>query len=493
MGESFAPQLNTGTASFSIPVALPPGRGGKQPGLALGYSSGGGNGIIGIGWDMAVPFIARQIDKGMPTYRDPSAGYAMDRFKYNGGQELVQVDGAEDETFQVSGTVTASVPDGWLYFRARVEGAFLRFFLREDGLQWKVQDKNGTWFYFGAVDDDPTGTEASLVSFDMNDGRSSRDVVYRWNLSKMTDASGNTVWYYYEKNGGQSYLTDIYWNSPAQTSGSVRDLYQHHVQLVYDRTGREDVFTGYASGFPITTAWRLNRVIVESVPFGVSPGLGARQHTRTYLFTYDRDSYLTLLTGVQMFGKGCLGGNRTSVVTSQAGCSVTAGNALPALTLSYTEVSDGVFADGFGYINDTVRSFLRSPDTSIDDDRTDLFDANRDGLPDLLITDPGRCRGGHCLYINRTDADGHVSMERAGEIDLPYSIGADFSMSNTNVLREDLLGPSSLLGQLAQHPRLLRVRVQPLGSCWRNARGRRPAPAPCRRRRRRPPSRAGCR
>ena len=147
MGESFAPQLNTGTASFSIPIALPPGRGGTQPGLSLGYSSGGSNGPLGIGWDLPYPFIARQIDKGMPTYRDPSAGFAQDRFKYNGGQELVQItEPLPDETFQVGGTLCTTIPAGWLYFRARVEGAFLRFFMSTDGRQWRVQDKDGTWW-----------------------------------------------------------------------------------------------------------------------------------------------------------------------------------------------------------------------------------------------------------------------------------------------------------------------------------------------------------
>ncbi|MBI2893822.1 MAG: hypothetical protein HYY06_09740, partial [Deltaproteobacteria bacterium] len=68
LGESFSPLLSSGTATFSVPVALPPGRRGTQPGLSLSYSSSSGNGICGIGWSMAVPFIARQTDKGVPRY-----------------------------------------------------------------------------------------------------------------------------------------------------------------------------------------------------------------------------------------------------------------------------------------------------------------------------------------------------------------------------------------------------------------------------------------
>ncbi|MBI5489050.1 MAG: hypothetical protein HY905_17075 [Deltaproteobacteria bacterium] len=448
MGESFAPQLNTGTATFSIPIALPPGRAGAQPSLAIIYSSSGGNGPLGIGWDLAVPFIARQLDKGMPTYRDLSGGLANDRFKYNGGQELVQIlTSGPGETFQLPGVCVDSTPcgpSGWLYFRARVEGAFLRFFLRGDGRQWKVQDKNGTWFTFGPVEDNPDVpvgvTEASLVSFTMDVGLAApREVTYRWNLTRMTDANGNDVWYTYQRDeaasaggyGGQAYLSDVYWNSPVSASRALAN-YQHHVHLVYDTTSRQDVFTGYATGFPLTTAWRLHQIIVQSVRFEDDPG--EPSHTRSYILTYDPDSFLSLLTGVQLFGTECFPDPvADGTATPPSTCTVTANTALPALALSYTEVSSGQWADGFGYINDGVETFAASPDRSIDDDRTDLFDANRDGLPDLLITDPVRCGGGHCLYINETDASGRVSFVRAGDIVLPGSIGADFTMSNTNV------------------------------------------------------------
>src|SRR5690606_12557757 len=50
MGESFSPVLSSGTASFSVPIAVAPGRAGVQPSLALSYSTTGGNGPVGFGW-----------------------------------------------------------------------------------------------------------------------------------------------------------------------------------------------------------------------------------------------------------------------------------------------------------------------------------------------------------------------------------------------------------------------------------------------------------
>jgi len=50
LGEKFAPDLQTGTGNFSVPIAFPSGRHGFQPGLSLVYSSGNGNSVFGLGW-----------------------------------------------------------------------------------------------------------------------------------------------------------------------------------------------------------------------------------------------------------------------------------------------------------------------------------------------------------------------------------------------------------------------------------------------------------
>jgi len=92
MGESFSAQLSTGVVSYSIPLSLPAARGGAQPSLALSYSSGGGLGVAGMGWELGTVSISRQTDRGIPKYDDRAAWHAeQDRFVFNGGQELVPV------------------------------------------------------------------------------------------------------------------------------------------------------------------------------------------------------------------------------------------------------------------------------------------------------------------------------------------------------------------------------------------------------------------
>src|SRR5688572_23882577 len=70
IGETFAPDLHTGTGNFNVPIAIPPGRNGFQPQLSLNYSTGNGNGLFGLGWALSLPGITRKTSHGIPRYRD---------------------------------------------------------------------------------------------------------------------------------------------------------------------------------------------------------------------------------------------------------------------------------------------------------------------------------------------------------------------------------------------------------------------------------------
>ena len=70
IGETFSPDLHTGTGNFTVPIALPPGRNGFQPQLSLIYSTGNGNGPYGLGWSLTIPGVSRKTSKGIPRYRN---------------------------------------------------------------------------------------------------------------------------------------------------------------------------------------------------------------------------------------------------------------------------------------------------------------------------------------------------------------------------------------------------------------------------------------
>ena len=83
IGERFQPNLFSGTGNYSIPLAMSPGRNGFGPKLSLEYSSGNGNGIFGLGWQLAIPRITRKTEKGLPRYDD------SDVFVLSGAEDLV--------------------------------------------------------------------------------------------------------------------------------------------------------------------------------------------------------------------------------------------------------------------------------------------------------------------------------------------------------------------------------------------------------------------
>ena len=285
MGESFSAQLSTGIATFAVPFALPSARGGAQPSLGLSYSSSGGHGIAGVGWELGVPFIARQTDRGLPQYKDGTAWTpTQDRFVFNGGQELVPIClvGSDCASKIVSGEVIPSMFNGWQYFRPRVEGSFLRFFWSPDHRTWHVQSKSGEVMELG-VPADGSGYSGAL-EVDPDTGKK----IFTWKLARQYDAQridskpANLVYYRYLSAGGLSFLTDVY-DTPPVTSPSSAALstYAHHARLRY--TTRTDPTFTYRRGWRVTQALRLAGVDVTSKTFA---GDGARELVRRYHLSY---------------------------------------------------------------------------------------------------------------------------------------------------------------------------------------------------------------
>ena len=62
LGESFSPQLNSGTTIYTIKLKVQPGRNQFQPNLTLQYNGGTGNSPFGLGWSLPIKYIQRQTD-----------------------------------------------------------------------------------------------------------------------------------------------------------------------------------------------------------------------------------------------------------------------------------------------------------------------------------------------------------------------------------------------------------------------------------------------
>ncbi|MFZ4427164.1 MAG: SpvB/TcaC N-terminal domain-containing protein [Saprospiraceae bacterium] len=147
--EKFEVNAANGTASFSIPLPLSPGRNGFQPALSLSYNSGAGNSLFGIGWDLGLPSIQRKTDKKLPRYRDAEDS---DTFMFSGVEDLVPLllkddDGNWSRDERVEGDFTIR------RYRPRLEGAFSRIErIWKTGnpcFYWKVTTRDNVVTFFG--------------------------------------------------------------------------------------------------------------------------------------------------------------------------------------------------------------------------------------------------------------------------------------------------------------------------------------------------------
>lgn len=404
MGESFSAQLSTGVATFTVPFSLPSARGGAQPSLSLSYTSSAGHGIAGVGWELGVPFIARQTDRGLPSYADASDWTAnQDRFVFNGGQELVPICKVSGGSCAgaLSGEVMPGWANGWQYFRARVEGSFLRFFWSPDHRTWAVQSKSGETMELGVPHDGSEYT-GGLETDPANAAK-----IYRWSITRHYDAQRqagkpvNIVAYRYATAGGVSYLTDIFDTPPAADAASAAlASYGHHTRLRYET--RSDVTFSYRRGWRATQSFRLIGVDVSSKTFAAE---GARELVRRYHLTYDAKYHVSLLTRVQMEGR-CA----TNPVEDAAG-SLPGGTScprLPAMRFDYQHVDPYTTAGAVGVadlpgyegFDERPRTLGSSPPFSLDEELTDLFDVNADSLPDIIVTAPALFGGKHGVFYN---------------------------------------------------------------------------------------------
>ena len=168
---------NQGDAEVSHPLSVPPGRAGLQPDLALNYSSSGGNGWVGLGWDLSLGEVTIDTRWGVPHYYP------------NLESESYILDGDSLAPMAVQSTLDARQTDRT--FTRRVEGQFERIIRHGSApgsYWWEVTDKSGTTRYYGATQDGARDPSAILPSTGNE---------FEWALKEVRDISGNTMTFNY--------------------------------------------------------------------------------------------------------------------------------------------------------------------------------------------------------------------------------------------------------------------------------------------------------
>jgi len=221
--------VSGGSASYSIPIALPPGRKGMQPNISLNYSSRGGNGIAGMGWNVSgfsslhrCPMTVEQ------DGQTRAVDYSMnDRLCFD-GQRLVATSG----TYGAVNTTYATEIDS--FSRITQLGGDLNAV----NSYFKVEYKSGEIAYFG-------GTSTAVDNSRVIAGGLTKPL--NWLIARTEDRLGNNIVYTYTNFGnGEIQPAAIFYTGFTTTNGDRK------VEFVYEArptaAGANDQSSSYLAG-----------------------------------------------------------------------------------------------------------------------------------------------------------------------------------------------------------------------------------------------------
>jgi RHS repeat-associated protein len=275
---------NLGDARLGYPIQAPPGRNGIMPQIAIGYSSSGGNGWTGTGWDVPMQAVTIDTRWGVPRY---DAGMETETYLLN-GEQLTPV--AHRTRLQARSAEKV--------FHTRVEGQFRRIVRHGDNPRnywWEITDKEGTrWFYGGTPETGPVETST------LTDGTGN---VAMWSLREMRDTNDNFMRYHCVRvsdpgvdngsvPGSNLYLQRITYTGHGTTEGPYAVTFVRDRELGEPR--RADVSIDARNGFKQVTADLLRKVEVS-----LNGSL-----IRRYELDYRTGAFVkTLLRSISQFGE----------------------------------------------------------------------------------------------------------------------------------------------------------------------------------------------
>ncbi|TQV88051.1 fibronectin type III domain-containing protein [Aliikangiella coralliicola] len=213
--------VSGGAATYSVPIAIPPGRAGMQPKVSLNYSSRSGNGIAGVGWSLSTGSSIHRCGK---TAAQDGFGFGVtysateDRLCLD-GQRLMVVSGS----YGVSGAEYRTELDTFVKVKqsGNINGATTSF---------TVYHKSGDITQYG-------------TSADSRQQAGGRSEILTWAVKKKEDRAGNNIFYNYAEFGaGEHLVTSLDYTGYGSSAGN------RHVRFNYQEGERADASVSYMQG-----------------------------------------------------------------------------------------------------------------------------------------------------------------------------------------------------------------------------------------------------
>lgn len=213
----------SGAATYSIPIFASPGTAGMQPQVSLVYSSQGGNGLAGYGWNIAGLSAITRV--GQTIYHDgkvKGVDFSDDRFAMD-GQRLIKI--LDTEIYG---------GDGTSYYPEVFNGSkIISHGTTGQGPEWfEVIGKDGSIVEYGKSDN------SRLTS------QRADQTTITWYISKITDPNGNYMQFLYDKKPLEIYIKEIQYTGNSTTSPALTPY--NSIKFYYGE--RTDKSTAFVAG-----------------------------------------------------------------------------------------------------------------------------------------------------------------------------------------------------------------------------------------------------
>ncbi|MBW9336845.1 hypothetical protein FEE59_25365, partial [Herbaspirillum sp. RU 5E] len=400
-------QVNgAGAATYTIPLQISPGVAGLEPKIALNYSSQAGNGLLGVGWNLAglggvsrcPRTLAQDGFRGGVNY-DRNDRYCLD------GQRLIAVSGVD------GGDGTEYRTELESFARIASYGA-----AGSGPASFKIWTKSGQIMYYGATDDSRVEVPG-------------RSTVRIWALSRIVDTVGNYLAVSYTKDRQKG----DYRPSRIDYTGTKNSAPRYAVQFEYE--ARTDTPSIYRAGASASVQMRL--VSVKNFVSGTNALI--RDYRLQYrLSTSSNRSLIGSITECSGDGK-CFEPLVLGWQNGATGFSVDKrtyqmpeapfkfswrqfvdmdGDGIPDL-VAWNDAGSGLYVvPGTGDGNFDMARRTYSTGVPFNWTWRQLIDMNGDGIPDLVAWNDA----GSGLYVVPGTGDGNFDMARR-----TYSTGVPFN------------------------------------------------------------------
>lgn len=258
---------DNGSINYNLQLSLSPGSAGVQPDLSIGYSSQGGNGLLGMGFSL----------QGFSVISRASQTIAQD------GQ-IKGISFTPTDKFALDGERLVLVNQGDIYGGNGVEyrteqNAFYKIISYGNintPTHFKVFTNSGLIMEYGTTDDSRAGV--------------GKDKTVYWLLDKVSDTKGNyySFKYYRNNNNAEYYPTEINY------TGNITAGITPYASVKFEYEDRDDITTQFISDHELVK----NSKRITSIKNFYKDSL-----VRSYNFSYQySSSNLTQLTSIQECG-----------------------------------------------------------------------------------------------------------------------------------------------------------------------------------------------